>query len=219
MRRSGPLLPARELKTFEQNLLYARDMAATAVSMSKITASAMDLSDLFRAAFVQGVSAFDHYVHDEVRVRMLDIFTQPSHTWPPAFATFTIPLSAMSTAASGAGNAHSASWLENEIRTQHQVLSFQHPDKVAQACRLVSTVDLWAAIASQLGITRQGRVQANKVAKNRLKLIIDRRNLIVHEADLDPTPPRNNRYSIDQQLTEDSLQFLDDVVHTIHVIL
>lgn len=194
-------------------------MAATAVTMSKMTASAMDLSDLFRAAFVQGVSAFDHYVHDEVRVRMLHMFTQPSHMWPPAFTSFSVPLSAISATSAVASSAHSATWLENEIRAQHQLLSFQHPDKVAQACRLVSTVDLWTAIANHLGIARQGRVQANKVAKNKLKLIIDRRNLIVHEADLDPTPPRVNRYSINQQLTEDALKFLDDVVHTIHVVL
>ncbi len=76
----------------------------------------------------------------------------------------------------------STRWLEDEIQHQHGWLSFQQPDKVADAIRLFCDKELWSDVASRLGIEP-------KSAKNRLKLIVDRRNMIAHEADMDPSSP------------------------------
>ncbi|MCX2971959.1 hypothetical protein OSB71_24420, partial [Streptomyces sp. JHD 1] len=67
-------------------------------------------------------------------------------------------------------------WLEQEIREQHGYLSFQQPDKVADAFRLVSDVSLWVEVAKHLGLRPED-------VKRQLKLIADRRNKIAHEAD------------------------------------
>jgi hypothetical protein len=52
--------------------------------------------------------------------------------------------------------------------------------------------------------------------KQRLKLIVDRRNKIAHEADMDPTYPKA-RWPISAPDVEDVVRFLVDVVEAIHV--
>ena len=71
----------------------------------------------------------------------------------------------------------------------HGWLSFQHPDKIANAIRLVSTGDLWQAVA----LRRNEDVEAMKA---QLCAIMDCRNKIAHEADLDPGNP-GERWPID----------------------
>lgn len=69
---------------------------------------------------------------------------------------------------------------ENAIRAQHSYATFQQPDKIVDAVRLFSNVSLWDAVAARLAITV-------KDAKNALALIVDRRNKIAREADIDPS--------------------------------
>ena len=61
-------------------------------------------------------------------------------------------------------------------------MSFQHPDKIAEAIRFISSKRLWEEVGIELGIPSQD-------AKLQLELIVDRRNKIAHEADMDPTTP------------------------------
>ena len=72
------------------------------------------------------------------------------------------------------------SWLEDQIRTRHSYRSFQDPDNIAEAIRLVSDVQLWEAIASELNTT-------SRDARTQLRSIVDRRNQIAHESDVDPS--------------------------------
>lgn len=198
-------MPAAELATYERNIAYARTMAGTAAALQAQVTGAIDPSDLFRAALVQGVSAFDHYVHEEVRTRMLLIHQQPRATWPDPFSRFRVAM----TSVVDARHSKVDTWLDNEIRAQHGHLSFQQPDKVADAIRLVSGVELWNTLAATIGQPPIG-------LKTRLKLIVDRRNTIAHEADTDPTPPRT-RYPITREMVDESLDFLDVLVHAMAV--
>lgn len=192
-------MPAQELALLQANLGYARGMTATAAALEAQLTGAVDVSDLLRAGLVQGVSAFDHFVHEEVRVRMLALSAAPPSLWPPAFARFRVSLQSVDQAMTGAGG----TWLENEIRLQHGYLAFQQPDKVADALRLISRVELWSAVGTHLGRTAAD-------LKTQLKLIVDRRNKIAHEADMDPTPPRA-RYPISRSMVDASLDFLESI--------
>ena len=58
-----------------------------------------------------------------------------------------------------------------------------------------------------------------KDIKQQLNLIIDRRNKIAHEADIDPSYPIGNRWPIDEQSVNDAIEFLEKVVESIHNIL
>ena len=188
---------------YQRNCRYARDIVATARAIKLQVTAALDTDDLLRAALVQGVSALDHFVHEEVRVRMLEI-EAGARPRAQAYGRFRISLDAVQAALLQPGTG----WLDSEIRDQHGFLSFQQPDKIADAFRLVSDVPLWPAVASGIGLDVS-------TAKRQLKLIVDRRNRIAHEADTDPTPPRS-RYPIDETLVLDSLRFLDDLVDAIY---
>jgi hypothetical protein len=97
--------------------------------------------------------------------------------------------------------------IEAEIRSKHGFVSFQHPDKIAEAVRLFSDVKLWEQVAEHLGTTA-------KEIKTSLLLIGDRRNKIAHEADIDPSFP-GQRWPIDSVLVEDTLDKLEAIARAI----
>lgn len=198
-------MPQFELAEFAANLGFARNALSTAEALALQLTAAIDTSDLLRFSLVQGVSAFDHYVHEEVRTRMVQ--TQRGHHPRAAgFERFKVPLSAVGAALTGRPD-----WLSTEVLLQHSFLSFQQPDKVADALRLVTDQPLWDAVGRHMQ-------RPAKDVKLQLKLIVDRRNKIVHEADVDPTPPRT-RYPISASAVETSLDFLDELVEAIDAVI
>ena len=58
-----------------------------------------------------------------------------------------------------------------------------------------------------------------KDIKQQLTFIVDRRNKIAHEADIDPTYNIGNRWPIDDILVNETVNFVEDVVENIHQIL
>lgn len=81
-------------------------------------------------------------------------------------------------------------WLDSEIRQKHGFLTFQAPDRVADAIRLVSNVSLWAEVGIRLSRP------VNDV-RNQLQLIVERRNKIAHEADADlPFPAHAGQFRL-----------------------
>lgn len=212
-------MPVLEIAAFDRHITRARDLCGIATTLRAQLSDAIDLSDIYRAAFVQGVSAFDTFVHAEVRVRMLDIFSNSNSARTPAFEKFRVSLNSTSLAILNSGNsAAQLNWLDNEIREQHSYLSFQQPEKVADAVRLISDVVLWQALADHLGQNPVGGESGAKVLKRRLALIVDRRNTIVHESDVDPTLPGVAIYPMDQQTAEGALDFLQLLGHGIQAV-
>lgn len=170
---------------------------------------------MYRAGFVQGVSALDTYVHAEVRVRMLDAYATGAPT-TAAFDKFKVPMAAVRTAVSSDSSlATRLNWLDSELREQHSLLSFQHPDKIADAFRLVSSASLWVDVAADMGQGPVGGEQGHIVIKTRLRLIVERRNKIVHESDLDPTPPGTRLYPMSRRTADETIDFVEMVVHSI----
>jgi len=194
-------VPQLELAEFVANVEFARNALGTAEALALQLTSIIDTSDLLRFSLVQGVSAFDHYVHEEVRTRMIQT-QQGLHPRAAGFERFKVPLSSV-----GAALADRPDWLAAEVLQQHAFLSFQQPDKVADAFRLVTDQTLWDEVGRQLR-------RPAKDVKLQLKLIVDRRNKIVHEADVDPTRPRT-RYAISASQVGTSLDFLEDLVRAI----
>lgn len=107
---------------------------------------------------------------------------------------------------------NNASWLEDEIRERLGYKSFQQPDKIAEAIRLISDKKLWDEVARQLNTSP-------KEVKQQLSTIVDRRNKIAHEADIDPTFGIGSRWGIDEHLVTDAVNFIEQVVESIHQIL
>ncbi|MEU8333774.1 hypothetical protein [Micromonospora sp. NPDC048839] len=187
---------------FRKNMAYARNLSATAIALARQVTTAINTDDLLRASLVQGVSAFDHFIHEEVCARMI-LTQQGSHPMAKGYVRFRVSLDSVNQALAGSG----VSWLESEIREQHGYLSFQNPDKVADALRLVTDASVWPAVGGHLN-------RKHEDLKRQLKLIVDRRNKIAHEADTDPTPPRT-RYPIEEPMVRQSLDFLEQLAEAI----
>ncbi|WP_414546141.1 HEPN domain-containing protein [Nostoc sp. CCY0012] len=107
---------------------------------------------------------------------------------------------------------NNTSWLETEIRETLSYKSFQEPDKIAEAIRYISNAKLWVEVAQKID-------KPDKDIKQQLKLIVDRRNKIAHEADIDPTLNLGNRWYIDESMIDDAVDFIEQVVESIHQIL
>lgn len=104
------------------------------------------------------------------------------------------------------------SWLEDEIREGHSYKSFQHPDAIADAIRFVSAKKLWEEVGKNWDRPPQE-------VKQQLRSIVDRRNKIAHEADIDPTLSLGDRWPINEMLVTEVVDFLEQLGESIYQIL
>lgn len=217
------------IRQFRANMDRVRALGGLYEALGQSTTPIVDVTDLLRAQIVMVVSALDHYIHSITRIGMLEVYDGKR---PPtnAFSRFQVTIDvAMTGIAGSSGNAwfemairenapdapevddKPNAWLETAIRESHGHLAFQHPDKIADAVRLFSSSELWPSVASHLGLTVPD-------VKNRLRLIVDRRNKIAHEADLDPDYP-GSRWPISPSESTDAVDFIQDVCEAIHVVV
>ena len=159
---------------------------------------------MWRAQIVSGVSALDYLIHEIVRIGMVEI-SKGSRSRTDAFTKFQLPIEAVEQALNGQTQ---ESWLADSVREKHSWLSFQRPDKIADALRLISPKNLWEEVGNELQLSA-------KDVKLRLDMIVDRRNKIAHEADMDPTNP-GFRWPIDQDMASDALDEIERVVEAVY---
>jgi hypothetical protein len=188
---------------FETNIRRVRDLGALAAALATMTTSALDASDLLRAQIVLGVSALDAFVHELTRLGILEA-VRGSRTPTPALQRFKIQLELHLQAA---GGPIAVTSIDDAVRGNHSYVSFQQPDKIAEAIRLISTVDLWGAVGTRMKL-------APLDVKQRLAVIVDRRNKIAHEADVDPSTPEA-RWPIAKPDVDSAISFLDGICHAI----
>jgi HEPN superfamily RiboL-PSP-like protein len=184
---------------FRENLKRCRELGGLAIAVQKITTSAIDVSDLWRAQIVLVVSALDHFIHELARLGMIES-AKGNRPKTDAYLRFDMPLAATESALKGISH---EVWVGETVREKHSWQSFQDPDKLADAIRLISAIKLWESVGAELGLQ-------SKDVKIRLKLIVDRRNQIAHEADLDPSSP-GFRWPIDAKLVNDTVDFVEQV--------
>lgn len=189
------MLSARD--QFEANLNRAKELGVLATAVQGMTTSAIEVSDIWRAQIVLVVSALDHFVHEIARLGMIEV-AKATRPKTDAYLRFQMPVSAVESAISGLPH---ESWMGETVREKHSWISFQDPDKLADAMRLVSNVKLWEAVSVEIGIPAQD-------IKTRLRIIVDRRNKIAHEADLDPANP-GFRWPIDSIMVENTIDFVE----------
>lgn len=195
------------LSSFEISISRVRHVHALHASFGGMVTAAIDLSDILRSEVVLAMSALDYYVHELTRLGMLECLAGRR---PATDAFNRFQLSAGAATALLASPHAAESIFENEIRGRHGYLTFQQPDKIADAVRLFSPVILWDAVGGVLGKT-------GKDAKAAISLIADRRNKIAHEADADPSYP-GQRWPIDRSLVENMLITIETTVQAIHAV-
>ena len=191
------------IQQFRQNLLRARELGNLAVVVGQMTTGAIDVSDMWRAQIVLGISALDHLVHEMARLGIIES-AKGTRQKTDAYLKFQLPLEAVER---GFGGQTHEAWLGEAVRERHSWLSFQHPDKLADAIRLISPVKLWDEVGNELSMPP-------KDVKVALEIIVDRRNKIAHEADMDPTNP-GFQWPISGTMASQALDFTERVAEAI----
>ena len=197
----------KAISHFQTNISRVKDIGGLYDALSNLTTSIVDTSDLLRTQIVMAVSALDHYIYEITRKGMLEIYNG-TRSPTNAYSKFQISIETIQSITSGQIGSE---LLENAIREKHSYLSFQHPDKIADATRLFSEEPLWVEIGNRMSMPVID-------VKNRLKLIIERRNKIAHEADMDPSYP-GARWPITKTDVLNTISFIENVCQQIHSII
>jgi hypothetical protein len=182
------------------NLDYARDLVEGGRFLERLRVGAFDVADLYRAAWVQAVSALDHWVHRELYDRAVGFALRPSAPRPARFRQIQVPMSLLEDVQDGSSTMRDA--FTAELRRQFGWQSYQAPDKIKQALANISDIPLWSNVAKQLSRTEDDAPVNSEAVQAQLRDIVKRRNRIAHEADRDPDRPGARNPISDTEATE-----------------
>ncbi len=168
--------------------------------LERLRVGAFDVADLYRAAWVQAVSALDHWVHRELYDRAVGFALQPAARRPARFLQIQVPMSLLEDVQDGTATMREA--FTAELRRQFGYQSFQAPEKIKQALANVSDVPLWPNLARELARTQDGTPVIAEAVQAQLREIVKRRNRIAHEADRDPDHPGDRNPIFDTEVTQ-----------------
>lgn len=196
------------LKAFEQfksNIKAVNEMDALYHHLISDLKLPNDLSDILRSQLVYAVSALDNLIHELVKIGMLQAFIN-QRTKTNKFNCFSISLETYNKIQQTSQQPNILQleppeyFFEQEIIVKHKYLAFQEPDKIADALSFIwEEKQKWQKIALLFN-------RPEDDIKKNLKSIVSRRNLIVHEADIDLQT--NLRNSIDETDVKEAVDFI-----------
>jgi hypothetical protein len=198
----------RAIKQFEANLESVKQLGVIYIAFVDKVTPAINLDELLRAELVLAVGALDCYVHDLVRIGMGLAFKSGKGE-PNAYLNLGVSLDFVKKLLSAASENDRLHLFEQEIRRIQGFRTFQTAENISQALSLIGIKAIWDKVANILGM--------NSVdVRTQLNLVIDRRNRIAHESDVDPSLGIGNKYPIDCSLVDKAVGFLDSVAHAIY---
>lgn len=163
---------------FNRNIDSATELSVIFDHLSATVAIPAQFDDLLRSQIVNAVSAFDKLMHDLIRIGMVMSF-ENIRPATPKYLGEAVSIAQLPKLIAGAVPPPSVSF-EEMVRTKLSFLSFQDAPKISEGLSYIWDFEhKWQRIALGLGM-------AEKAVKLKQKLIVTRRNAIVHEADLDP---------------------------------
>lgn len=175
------------------------------------------LSELLCAALSATVSSMDRYFHELVVDNVLTLLTREGEETPKALAKFKIPLKTAENIARKAleakkktKKAQLRSILKDNFRDELHKVTFQAFDEINDAFSFLGLKDTWKTVA--------GQIQCQpKDIKERLGSIVDRRNKIVHEANIirGKKPRKPKRHQMTYNDTEEDINWIRSLVETI----
>jgi len=194
------------LNQFKGNIQYVKNLNAIYTGLTNQVTSAIDLSDILRAELVFGVSALDSFIHELVRIGMVEIFKNNRST-TNSFNNFMVSMEHLTTIINNSSPTEREALFSQEIRNRLSWRSFQRSSKISEAIKLMSDVGLWDEVGNYLSTPPED-------VKNRLDIIVERRDKIAHEADIDPT--YNTKWPINEVMVNDSIVFLENLAEAIY---
>ncbi len=166
------------LTRFKQGMSYARDMNSLFHVLKLNIGESLESDHLLRSQIVYSISAFDKLLRDLIRIGMVDSYRGVRKT-TPMFLSETISIETHHRL-QAASIAPRELLFEQEVYQKHKLYTYQDPKKVADGLSYIwNESHKWAKVASEMRLEEEA-------VKTQLKLIVSRRNSIVHESDLDP---------------------------------
>ncbi|MEO8152167.1 MAG: hypothetical protein ABI605_03780 [Rhizobacter sp.] len=160
-------------------------LSAMQAYLAANVAGALKPEELLRAEWVARVSALDLFVHELVAQRMMSVF-EGTLAKPPGYSAFMLPSDTVDRIRNALTATEANAAFDLEVRRQLGLLTFQHPDKIADGLRMCSSAELWNEVAVHQGGTPPTKLATAKHIRRQLTTIVDRRNKIAHEGDLQP---------------------------------
>lgn len=178
---------------------------------------AISADELLRAEWVARVSALDLYVHETIAYNMVNIF-DGARTACPGFLRFQCSSDTLLRIKNATVPEDASAAFELEVRNKLGRATYQFPDDIADGIRHISACELWNEIALAKGATAATKSQVARSLKKDLSLIVERRNKIAHEGDLQPSIPRTP-WPINRADVTYVAIFIEDLVRTIDTII
>jgi len=148
---------------------------------------------------------------------MIDIFEGRRVTCP-GYLRFQVSSEVLDRIRNSETSSASSAAFDLEVREKTGLLTFQDPEKIADGVRLFSEVELWNNVALELGANPATKITVAKTVKRDLSLIIQRRNKIAHEGDLQPSAPREP-WGIKQSDVVYVADLIEKIVRAIDVVV
>lgn len=197
----------RAIDNFRNNISQVKHLHYVHQTVDGLLTDAVDLSDVLRSEIVLSVSAFDHFIHEVVRIGLLEIHNG-NRTPSKKSSSFPVPLGGVWEAL---GDPTSEEWLDEAIRAENGWRTFQNPDQIKSVIKLIDDKELWPEVGSKIGMDAWD-------IKTELKTIVERRNKIAHEADLRPMSV-HEKFPISEKDARHVIEFHEKTGEAIHQVL
>jgi len=197
----------RAIQQFETNIESANQLGLIFQAFSEKVTEAICLDELLRAEIVLAVSALDCYIHDLVRIVMTQAFNSSSSK-SNAYLNFGVSIDCMEKILRSSDVADRLPLFDQEIRRLHGFKTFQTDTNISQALSIIGISAVWDKVGGILG-------ESAKDVRTKLNIIIDRRNRIAHEGDIDPALGIGAKYPIDFTTVKQTVDFIESIVHSI----
>lgn len=197
------------LNTCKKNLLTVEDLHKTYVLIeTNFSSIAGEAEEILRSEIAMSVSALDTYIHDIFRVGMVEMFTKTRPT-TKGYLDYEFSIKYLEIVSSQPV-ALQASVFNESIKALNSKNTFQTPKAIEYALSSIGISNIWTKISSSMSMSAQD-------IKDKLSLIIHRRNKIVHEFDFDIA--LGTRFPIDKVMAEDTRLFIEKLCTEISVFL
>lgn len=190
-----------ELNKLRHGCERARSMCAIYEYMDRAGPGALDCTDLLRSAVMISVSAFDLFLHEIIRIEVRERVENGIR-----IENIRVPISAVVCRPED-----QSTIIDECLALDNSYKSFVSPDKFAE-CMKPFLSRPWDDVATLRGEDAES-------LKRTLRSVVDLRNRIAHEADLNPNYAGIEMWPIYQQDVADIIDFIESLSESIAAVL
>lgn len=164
-------------------------LSAMYAYLSSTTTKALHSEEILRAEWVGRVAALDLFVHELVAQRIVEVF-EGRRAATDSYKKFMLPNETVGRIRAAPNPDDARAAFDLEVRRQLGLITYQGHESIADGIRMVSSVELWNGVAAYLGTPPADVNKRAKALRGQLSMIVERRNKIAHEGDMQPAAPR-----------------------------